>query len=134
MGQHQDCSCQFLYGYRTDVAIEASDIILMGDNFSSIVNVIMWGRRVNNAVHKFLQFWISTNILAVVITFVTALASSAEGVLSAVQLLWIIMDTFGALALETDPASPALLNRKPDKKTDPLLLTPKARKTTHRLL
>ena len=54
--------------------------------------------------------------------------------LSAVQLLWIIMDTFGALALETDLASPALHNRKPDKKTDLLLLTPKARKTTHRLL
>jgi Ca2+-transporting ATPase len=83
----------------------------------------MWGRCVNDAVRKFLQFQISTNVTAVVITFVTALASSAEqGVLSAVQLLWIniIMDTFAALALATDPASPVLLNRKPDKKTDPL--------------
>ena len=107
----------------TEVAKEASDIILMDDNFSSIVKAIMWGRCVNDAVRKFLQFQISTNITAVVITFVTALASSAEeGVLSAVQLLWIniIMDTFAALALATDPASPVLLNRKPDKKTDPL--------------
>ena len=107
----------------TEVAKEASDIILMDDNFSSIVNAIMWGRCVNDAVRKFLQFQISTNVTAVVITFVTALASSAEeGVLSAVQLLWIniIMDTFAALALATDPASPVLLNRKPDKKTDPL--------------
>jgi Ca2+-transporting ATPase len=107
----------------TEVAKEASDIILMDDNFSSIVKAIMWGRCVNDAVRKFLQFQVSTNIIAVVITFVSALASSSEsGVLSAVQLLWInlIMDTFAALALATDPASPVLLNRKPDKKTDPL--------------
>ena len=107
----------------TEVAKEASDIILMDDNFSSIVKAIMWGRCVNDAVRKFLQFQISTNVTAVVITFVSALASSQEaGVLSAVQLLWIniIMDTFAALALATDPASPVLLNRKPDKKTDPL--------------
>jgi Ca2+-transporting ATPase len=107
----------------TEVAKEASDIILMDDNFSSIVKAIMWGRCVNDAVRKFLQFQISTNVTAVVITFVTALASSGEqGVLSAVQLLWIniIMDTFAALALATDPASPVLLDRKPDKKTDPL--------------
>jgi Ca2+-transporting ATPase len=107
----------------TEVAKEASDIILMDDNFSSIVNAIMWGRCVNDAVRKFLQFQISTNVTAVVITFVWALASSAEeGLLSAVQLLWIniIMDTFAALALATDPISPVLLNRKPDRKTDPL--------------
>ncbi|KAH9168805.1 calcium-translocating P-type ATPase [Lactarius sanguifluus] len=107
----------------TEVAKEASDIILMDDNFSSIVKAIMWGRCVNDAVRKFLQFQIATNVTAVVITFVSALASNEEeGVLSAVQLLWIniIMDTFAALALATDPASPVLLNRKPDKKTDPL--------------
>jgi Ca2+-transporting ATPase len=107
----------------TEVAKEASDIILMDDNFSSIVQAIMWGRCVNDAVRKFLQFQISTNVTAVVITFVTAVASASEqSALSAVQLLWIniIMDTFAALALATDPASPVLLNRKPDKKTDPL--------------
>jgi P-type Ca2+ transporter type 2C len=107
----------------TEVAKEASDIILMDDNFSSIVHAIMWGRCVNDAVRKFLQFQINTNITAVVITFVTAIsAASEQSALSAVQLLWInlIMDTFAALALATDQASEALLDRKPDKKTDPL--------------
>ena len=107
----------------TEVAKEASDIILMDDNFSSIVKAIMWGRCVNDAVRKFLQFQISTNVTAVVITFVTAVASNSEtSALSAVQLLWIniIMDTFAALALATDPASPALLDRMPDKQTAPL--------------
>ncbi len=94
-----------------------------GDIVSSIVKAIMWGRCVNDAVRKFLQFQITVNITAVTITFVTAISSSAEeGALSAVQLLWVnlIMDTLAALALATDPASPVLLNRKPDKKTDPL--------------
>jgi Ca2+-transporting ATPase len=107
----------------TEVAKEASDIILMDDNFSSIVSAIMWGRCVNDAVRKFLQFQINTNITAVLITFITALAARSEqSALGAVQLLWInlIMDTFAALALATDPASEALLDRKPDKKTDPL--------------
>jgi len=107
----------------TEVAKEASDIILMDDNFSSIVKAIMWGRCVNDAVRKFLQFQISTNVTAVVITFVTAVSSEEEtSALTAVQLLWIniIMDTFAALALATDPASEELLDRKPDKKTAPL--------------
>ncbi|KAJ7178583.1 calcium-transporting ATPase [Mycena crocata] len=107
----------------TEVAKEASDIILMDDNFASIVKAIMWGRCVNDSVRKFLQFQVSTNVTAVVITFVSAVASVEEtSVLSAVQLLWIniIMDTFAALALATDPATESLLNRKPDKKTAPL--------------
>jgi Ca2+-transporting ATPase len=110
----------------TEVAKEASDIILMDDNFASIVKAIIWGRCINDAVRKFLQFQISTNVTAVVVTFVTAVASASEtSALSAVQLLWIniIMDTFAALALATDPASESLLDRKPDDKGAPLFST-----------
>ncbi len=84
----------------TEVAKEASDIILMDDNFASIVSAIMWGRCVNDAVRKFLQFQLSVNISAVIVTFVTAVASEeGESALKAVQLLWInlIMDTLAAL-------------------------------------
>ncbi|GAA5983396.1 hypothetical protein JCM11641_007835 [Rhodosporidiobolus odoratus] len=108
----------------TEVAKEASDIILMDDNFASIVSAIMWGRCVNDSVRKFLQFQLSVNITAVVITFVSAVASEEEeSVLKAVQLLWVnlIMDTFAALALATDPADPESLERKPDRKTAPLV-------------
>lgn len=110
----------------TEVAKEASDIILMDDNFASIVKAIIWGRCINDAVRKFLQFQISTNVTAVVVTFVTAVVSTSEqSALSAVQLLWIniIMDTFAALALATDPASESLLDRKPDDKAAPLFST-----------
>ena len=106
----------------TEVAKEASDIILMDDNFSSIVTAIMWGGCVNDAV-KFLQFQVSINITAVVVTFVTAVASNTKtSALTAVQLLLIniIMDTFAALALATGPAHPAMLNRKLNTLSAPL--------------
>lgn len=107
----------------TEVAKEASDIILMDDNFSSIVKAIIWGRCVNDSVRKFLQFQLAVNITAVIITFVSAVASAKEeSVLSAVQLLWvnIIMDTFAALALATDPATEKSLERKPERLNAPL--------------
>ncbi|KAF2396601.1 calcium-translocating P-type ATPase [Trichodelitschia bisporula] len=108
----------------TEVAKEASDIILMDDNFASIVKALAWGRTVNDAVKKFLQFQITVNITAVVLTFVSAVSSESESsVLNAVQLLWVnlIMDTFAALALATDPPSGSLLDRKPEPKHSPLI-------------
>ena len=101
----------------TEVAKEASDIILIDDNFALTVKAIMWGHCINGAICKFLQFQILTNITAVIITFISAIASdNEESVLSTVQLLWIniIMDTFAALALATDPALVSLLDRKLD--------------------
>ncbi|KAL8722536.1 MAG: hypothetical protein Q9225_001004 [Loekoesia sp. 1 TL-2023] len=108
----------------TEVAKEASAIILMDDNFASIVKAIMWGRAVNDSVKKFLQFQVTVNITAVVLTFVSAVANdNEESVLTAVQLLWVnlIMDTFAALALATDPPTPSILDRKPEPKSAPLI-------------
>ena len=108
----------------TEVAKEASDIILMDDNFSSIVKALMWGRAVNDAVRKFLQFQITVNITAVLLAFITAVSSNSEkSVLTAVQLLWVnlIMDTMAALALATDPPTRKILDRKPDPKSAPLI-------------
>ncbi|RHZ80355.1 hypothetical protein Glove_137g68 [Diversispora epigaea] len=108
----------------TEVAKEASSIILMDDNFSSIVKAIMWGRSVNDAVKKFLQFQLTVNVTAVLLTFISAVSNSKQdSVLSAVQLLWVnlIMDTLAALALATDPPTPDLLDRLPEPKTAPLI-------------
>ncbi|KAI1316721.1 hypothetical protein EDD11_009537 [Mortierella claussenii] len=108
----------------TEVAKEASAIILMDDNFSSIVKAILWGRAVNDAVKKFLQFQLTVNVTAVILTFVTAVASDQQKpVMSAVQLLWInlIMDTLAALALATDPPTMDLLDRQPEPRTAPLI-------------
>lgn len=108
----------------TEVAKEASAIILMDDNFASIVKAMMWGRAVNDAVKKFLQFQVTVNITAVLLTFITAVSSGdEESVLTAVQLLWVnlIMDTMAALALATDPPTESILDRKPDPKSAPLI-------------
>ncbi|CRK30923.1 hypothetical protein BN1708_018590, partial [Verticillium longisporum] len=83
-----------------------------------------WGRAINDAVKKFLQFQITVNITAVILTFVSAVASAEEeAVLKAIQLLWVnlIMDTFAALALATDPPTESQLRRKPEAKTAPLI-------------
>ncbi|KAL2172154.1 hypothetical protein VTG60DRAFT_155 [Thermothelomyces hinnuleus] len=103
----------------TEVAKEASAIILMDDNFNSIVKALKWGRAVNDAVKRFLQFQLTVNVTAVVLTFVSAVQSEDQvSVLTAVQLLWVnlIMDTLAALALATDPPSDSVLNRKPERK------------------
>lgn len=108
----------------TEVAKEASEIILMDDNFTSIVKAVMWGRSVNDAVAKFLQFQITVNIAAVTLAFISAVASSNnQSVLKAVQLLWVnmVMDTFAALALATDAPMESILNRNPAKKSTPLI-------------
>jgi P-type Ca2+ transporter type 2C len=108
----------------TEVAKEASAIIIMDDNFVSIVKAISWGRTVNDAVKKFLQFQITVNITAVFLTFISAVGNDEESsVLTAVQLLWVnlIMDTFAALALATDPPTASILHRRPEPKSAPLI-------------
>jgi Ca2+-transporting ATPase len=110
----------------TEVAKEASAIILMDDNFASIITALMWGRAVNDAVQKFLQFQITVNITAVVLAFVTAVYSEdMKPALKAVQLLWVnlIMDTFAALALATDPPTERILARPPQGRDKPLITT-----------
>jgi hypothetical protein len=58
----------------TDVAKEASDIILTDDNFTSIVKAVMWGRNVYDSIAKFLQFQLTVNIVAVIVAFLGACA------------------------------------------------------------
>ena len=97
----------------TEASKETSDIIPTDGNFGSIVKAIMWGRLVNDAVRKFLQFQTPTGITTLIIIF---FLSPAEEVLTVVQLLWtnIIVDTLAILALATDPISRSLLDRKPE--------------------
>jgi hypothetical protein len=58
----------------TDVAKEASDIILTDDNFTSIVKAVMWGRNVYDSIAKFLQFQLTVNCVAVIVAFLGACA------------------------------------------------------------
>lgn len=106
----------------TDVAKEASDIILTDDNFTSIVAAVMWGRNVYDSIAKFLQFQLTVNVVAVIVAFVGACAIE-DSPLKAVQMLWVnlIMDTLASLALATEEPTEELLLRKPYGRTKPLI-------------
>jgi hypothetical protein len=106
----------------TDVAKQASDIILTDDNFSSIVKAMMWGRNVYDCIAKFLQFQLTANLSAGVISVISAAAISCVP-LRAVQMLWVnlVMDTLASLALATEPPTEALLDRKPYGRTKSII-------------
>jgi Ca2+-transporting ATPase len=99
----------------TDVAKEASDIIITDDNFASIVKTVMWGRSVYDNIRKFVQFQLTVNVVALSISLIAAFFSQFQNPLTPVQLLWVnlIMDTMAALALATEPPTMELLNRSP---------------------
>ncbi|XP_029791378.1 plasma membrane calcium-transporting ATPase 4 isoform X4 [Suricata suricatta] len=106
----------------TDVAKEASDIILTDDNFTSIVKAVMWGRNVYDSISKFLQFQLTVNVVAVIVAF-TGACITQDSPLKAVQMLWVnlIMDTFASLALATEPPTESLLKRRPYGRNKPLI-------------
>jgi P-type Ca2+ transporter type 2C len=101
----------------TEVAKEASDIILLDDNFKSIVKGVLWGRSLNANIRKFLQFQLTVNVAALSIAFVGSLIGGRSP-LTAVQLLWVnlIMDTLAAVGLGLEPPDENLLNQKPPKR------------------
>ncbi|KAI3421417.1 Cation_ATPase_C domain-containing protein, partial [Psidium guajava] len=106
----------------TEVAKESSDIVILDDNFASVVTVLRWGRCVYNNIQKFIQFQLTVNVAALVINFIAAV-SAGEVPLTAVQLLWVnlIMDTLGALALATERPSDELMEKSPVGRTEPLI-------------
>ena len=106
----------------TSVAKDASDIVLMDDNFASIVKAVMWGRNVYDSIRKFLQFQLTVSFVACAVSFVSAVTYK-ESPMSAVQVLWVnlAMDTLAALALATESPTPKLLDRMPYSKNESLI-------------
>ncbi|OMJ69081.1 hypothetical protein SteCoe_33300 [Stentor coeruleus] len=103
----------------TEMAKESAGIILLDDNFKSIVRAVIWGRNIYDNIRAFLQFQITVNIVAVICAMVGAITIQ-QSPLTSVQLLWVnlIMDSFASLALATDPPTDDHLNRPPYKKTE----------------
>nr|BAA03090.1 chloroplast envelope Ca2+-ATPase precursor [Arabidopsis thaliana]CAA49559.1 envelope Ca2+-ATPase [Arabidopsis thaliana] len=98
----------------TEVAKESADVIILDDNFSTIVIVAKWGRSVYINIQKFVQFQLTVNVVALIVNFLSA-CLTGNAPLTAVQLLWVnmIMDTLGALALATEPPQDDLMKRSP---------------------
>ncbi len=106
----------------TDVAKEASEMILTDDNFTSIVNAVEEGRGIYDNIKKFVEYLLSSNLGEVLTVFV-AIILGMPLPLVAIQILWINLLTDGlpALALGVDPADPNIMNRKPRKKEERIL-------------
>ncbi|KAK7392918.1 hypothetical protein VNO78_21368 [Psophocarpus tetragonolobus] len=109
----------------TEVAKENADVIIMDDNFATIVNVARWGRAIYINIQKFVQFQLTVNIVALIINFVSACITGSAP-LTAVQLLWVnlIMDTLGALALATEPPNDGLMLRPPVRRITNFITKP----------
>ncbi|MBI4450613.1 cation-translocating P-type ATPase, partial [Candidatus Woesearchaeota archaeon] len=100
----------------TDVAREASAMVLADDNFATIVNAVEEGRRIYDNIQKFLAYLLSGNIAEVLIVLLAVLFGYPLP-LAAIQILWINLVTDGlpALALGVEPAEPGVMSRKPRK-------------------
>eukprot|EP00803_Ostreobium_quekettii_P006058 evm.model.scf_144.7 EVM.evm.TU.scf_144.7 scf_144:78288-87675(-) len=106
----------------TEVAKEAADIVILDDNFLSIVKSVLWGRSVFNNIRKFLQFQLTINFVALILAFTAAIVGG-ETPLTVLQLLWVnlIMDTMAALALATEHPTWDLLDSMPYGREEPLI-------------
>ena len=115
----------FAMGIRgTDIAKDAADIVLLDDSFSSIVTACKYGRNIYDCIRKFVQFQLTTNVVAVFMTFLGGIILK-DSPLNAIQMLWVnlIMDSFASLALATEDPTDKLLDRKPYSR-DASILTP----------
>ena len=106
----------------TDIAKEASDIILMDNNFSSIVIAMIYGRSIYENLRKFLQFQLTVNFGACILVFLCSCIGN-DTPLNSIQMLWVnlIMDSLGSLALATEPPYNELLNRKPTNRNESII-------------
>ena len=106
----------------TDIAKEASDIIIMDNNFASIVTSIMYGRSIYENIRKFLQFQLTVNFCACILVFICSCVGN-ETPLNSIQMLWVnlIMDSLGSLALATEPPYRELLRKKPTNRKESII-------------
>ncbi|GIW73145.1 MAG: hypothetical protein KatS3mg102_2687 [Planctomycetota bacterium] len=109
----------------TAVAKEAADIVLLDDSFPSIVNAVRWGRGLYANIQRFLYFQLTINVTACLIAMLGPYIG-VEMPLTVMQMLWVnlIMDTFAALALATEPPREEVMQRPP-RRPDAFIITPR---------
>jgi Ca2+-transporting ATPase len=108
----------------TEVAKEASKIVLLDDSFATIVRAVQWGRSLYENIQRFLQFQLTINVSALLTYLLGTLFFNVEAPFTVLQLLWInvIMDTFASIALCSEPPRPGVM-KLPPKKRDENIVT-----------
>lgn len=106
----------------TEVAKEASKIVLLDDAFSTIVKAVHWGRSLYENIQRFIQFQLTINVSALTIAFLGPFFGIRPP-FTVLQLLWInvIMDTFASIALCSEPPRPGLMKMPPKRKDESIL-------------
>lgn len=112
----------FAMGGGTEVAKEASDIVILDDNFSSIDKAILYGRTIFNSIRKFIIFQLTINVSAVLICFISPFLGIPTP-LSIIQILWVnlVMDTLAALAFGGEPALRRYMREKPKRRDESII-------------
>jgi len=112
----------FAMGSGTDIAKEASDVIISNNNFASIVKAILYGRTIFHSIRKFIVFQLTMNLGAVGISFLGPFIG-VDSPVTITQMLWvnIIMDTLGALAFAKEPSRKEYMLEKPKPRDEKIL-------------
>ena len=112
----------FAMGSGTEMTREAGDIVILDDNFTSLIRTVLYGRTLFLSVRKFLAYQLSVNLAAILIAFLGPFLG-IELPLTMTQLLWInlIMDTLAAIAFAGEPALRRTLESPPIPKDAPLI-------------
>ena len=112
----------FAMGSGTEVAKEASDIVILDDNFMSIVNAILFGRTIFKSIRKFIIFQLTVNICAVLISLIGPFIGINQPV-TVIQMLWInmVMDTLAGLAFSYEAPLTEYMNEPPKKKNEHII-------------
>ncbi len=112
----------FAMGSGTEVAKQAGDIVVLDDNFSSVVKAILYGRTIFKSIRKFIVFQLTMNLCAVGVSVIGPFIG-VETPVTVVQMLWIniIMDTLAGLAFAGEPPLLEYLQEPPKRRDEPIL-------------
>jgi Ca2+-transporting ATPase len=109
----------------TEVAKEASKIVLLDDSFATIVKAVQWGRSLYENIQRFIQFQLTINVSALTIAFLGPFFG-VKPPFTVLQLLWInvIMDTLASIALCSEPPREGVMRLPPKRKDENILTRP----------
>ncbi len=112
----------FAMGSGTEVAKEASDIVILDDNFYSITNAILYGRTIFKSIRKFIICQLTINLCSLLVSIIGPFIGIPVPI-TVIQMLWInmIMDTLSGFAFSYEPALPEYMKELPKKKNEDII-------------